>query len=216
MLIARSLPSTTSTWICPRYGVLASASGPPAPGAERQRRRQRLRRRLPVDGEQRRRAEGDGAGRERVRLPETVADAVRHVGGERQGLLLVGEQHPDARDRRLADRGAGVVVREDLLGRPAVLGVAVRAVLAHPDAVPPAVAREEEQRPGAGGGDEARSRADGGRSGRGRGRARRERGGGDKEGDRATHHGLSGRVVSADPAESEIQASRGFFRFCEG
>ncbi len=216
MLIARSLPSTTSTWICPRYGVLASASGPPAPARNVSGAVSGLRRRLPVDGEQRRRAEGDGAGRERVRLPETVADAERHVGGERQGLLLVGEQHPDARDRRLADRGAGVVVREDLLCRPAVLRVAVRAVLAHPDAVPPAVAGEEEQRPGAGRGHEARSGADRGRSGRGRGRARREARRRRQGGRSRDASWVSGRVVSAGPAESEIQASRGFFRFCEG
>ena len=42
-----------------------------------------------------------------------------------------------------------------------------------------------------------------------------EGGGGDKEGDRATHHWCqSGRSQPA-AAESEIQASRVFFRFCE-
>ena len=60
------------------------------------------------------------------------------------------QQHPLGGGRRQqADAGVGVVVAEDLLVGPAVLGVAERAVLGHADAVAPAVPVQREQgRPG--------------------------------------------------------------------
>ena len=53
-------------------------------------------------------------------------------------------------DGRLAERRAGVVGREDLVVRVALLRVALGAPLAHADAVPVAVAADEEERAGAG------------------------------------------------------------------
>ena len=63
----------------------------------------------------------------------------RHARGVR-------EQDADALDGRRAELGAGVVVRENLVVRVAVLRIAVRAPLAHSDAVAPTVADDEELR----------------------------------------------------------------------
>ena len=59
------------------------------------------------------------------------------------------EQHTDVRLATLLQARAGVVVEEDPPVSPAVTRVAVRAPLAHPDAVSPAVAGDDQRRRGA-------------------------------------------------------------------
>ena len=117
-----------------------------------------------------------------------VLDREGNLGRERQRLAPVREEHANRRHARRPERRSRVVVGENLLEGRAVLRVAVRAVLAHADSVPPAVTAEDEERTGAGGGREARSRAQ-----RcpacGRGGAHRERGGEGDERQQATDHG---------------------------
>ena len=61
----------------------------------------------------------------------------------------LGEQHAHRPRGHDAQLGAAVVVRQDPLVAPARLGVALGAVLAHPDAVAPAAAVDHEERAGA-------------------------------------------------------------------
>src|SRR5262245_18351671 len=120
-----------------------------------------------------------------MRTARAVAHRKGDVRAELERLLLVREQDADLRYRRLPDRRTGVVVVEDLRCGPAVLRVAVGAVLAEPDAVPPAVAGEDEERAGA----VRRDVAVGGRGG-----ACRERGqdGHEGHGGEATRHHACG------------------------
>src|SRR4029077_4191045 len=89
-------------------------------------------------------------------------------------------------------RSAREVVLEDLLMRPAVLGVAERAVLGHSDAVPPAVAVQREQR-GARGGRRAEQRS--------------AQGGDDQKG--AANHGVS--IGSAPGTLKRVAAGSVFY-----
>src|SRR5262249_16329491 len=86
------------------------------------------------------------AGVEGVLRARPVDDLERQLRRDRDLLRLVCEQHPNPGHGRLADRRTGVVVLEDPVVRPAVLGVSVGAVLAQADAVAPAVAADEEGR----------------------------------------------------------------------
>src|SRR5262249_26357617 len=103
------------------------------------------------------------------------------------------EQHAHLATRR-SELGAREVVGEDLGVREAVLGVAVGAVLAHPDPVAPAVAGDHEGRVGACGCERARLSE--------RGCA----GGGDdeKEGERSTHR------RPPDPGQPPRETRRGY------
>jgi hypothetical protein len=92
------------------------------------------------------RANHDRAGRDHVVDSRTVAEEERHGRGDGCGRASVREQHAHDLSARAADRRAGVVVREDLPVRAACVRLAVCAVLAHPDAVPPATAGDDEQR----------------------------------------------------------------------
>ena len=91
-------------------------------------------------------AESSFAGRQLVRLAGGVPHRERRGRGDDDALGARHEQHVVPLDRRLAEVGPGVVVGDDVVRRPAVERVAVGAVLRQPDAVPPAVARDEEGR----------------------------------------------------------------------
>src|SRR5262249_6423291 len=72
-----------------------------------------------------------------------VAYAERRLRRDRDGADAVLQEDAHLGHRRLAQRRARVVVSEDLGVAVAVLRVAVRAVLSHPDAVAPAVALDD-------------------------------------------------------------------------
>ena len=132
-----------------------------APELERRRARteeeragQRLRLRGRVHLQLQVRVEGRAPGGDVVRLSGCVRDGEVRCGGDRELRLPLREQDTHATNGRRADRRAGVVVGEDAAVAEPVLRVAVRAVLAHPDTVPPAVAAHSEERRGqAPGGD---------------------------------------------------------------
>ena len=90
------------------------------------------------------RGERVGAARDRLRLERRGRPAGGHLGGDHAAHVAFernaahGVAHEHAHDlpaRRLADRGAGVVVREDRGVGVAVLSEPERALLAHPHAV---------------------------------------------------------------------------------
>ena len=109
-------------------------------------------------GRGRRRAGGD---------LERAARACGCVGARaahRDRAQAAAQPHADVAVRGVAEGDAGVVVLEDRLVLPAVLGVAVAAPLRHADAVAPAVALDEKVtrgRPGAGRAGEEQEREDG-------------------------------------------------------
>ena len=82
-------------------------------------------------------------------LPARVDDPERLRGADLHGRLPLGEQHAHLPGGDELHRRAAVVVLQDPLVAPARLGVAARAVLAHPDAVPPAAAVDQEDGAGA-------------------------------------------------------------------
>src|SRR6185437_926675 len=86
------------------------------------------------------RPEGDATRVERDLRAVCVSGGEGYGRRNRDALLLVGEQHTECDGRRRVEGRTGVVMREDLLVCSPVLRVAVGAVLAHLDAVPPAVA----------------------------------------------------------------------------
>ncbi len=128
----------------------------PADEAER-----RLQGEMPADREVR--AQGEHAGVERHLRARRIGDAPVD-GRVQRRLLLLGQEHAHGGELRGAERRPRVVVSEDPVVRPAVLRVAVRAPLAQPQPVPPAVAADDEHgRSGAR--DDTRRRATTGRRG---------------------------------------------------
>ena len=102
------------------------------------------------------------AGLQLPHLAACVDDLEGLRGADDDRRLPLGEQHPHGPRRDELQLRAAVVVLQDPLVVPTRPRVAARAVLAHPDAVPPAAAVDQEDRAG--------SRV------RGKARAERERG----------------------------------------
>ena len=113
---------------------------------EQQRARQRVSGRLAVDLELQGRRQGVVAGRNVVHRSGCVADAKVCGRADWQRRGSTREQHAHSRNGRDAELGAGKVVQDDLGVADAFLRVAVRAVLAHPHAVTPAVSGDDERR----------------------------------------------------------------------
>src|SRR3954453_19603329 len=121
---------------------------PAAIGDVRDEQRLRGRERVGRDevgmaGERELRVQHDAPGMEREPRPGRADDRPRRGRLERD-LLPRGEEDAHRRDLRMAERGGGVVVGEDPVVRPAVLRVAVGAPLAQAEAVPPAVAADDD------------------------------------------------------------------------
>jgi len=125
-----------------------------AAAAERERRRARReeqrsgqRLRLPArERDLQPRAERLRPGRELVVRAVAVDDGERRRRGDDRAPGAREQEHPHLLHRRRAELRARVVVRDDLVERPAVQRVAVCAVLRQADAVAPAVAGDEQHR----------------------------------------------------------------------
>ena len=97
------------------------------------------------------RPEGLRARSEVPELADPVAHAERRQGRDRQPRLALREEHAHLGHGRLPDGRALVVVGEDVVVRPALLRVAVRAPLGHAHSVaPPSAADHEDGRAGKG------------------------------------------------------------------
>ena len=121
-------------------------------GLEEQGPRQRPCGRLPVDLQLQRRCQGVASGGDVVHGAGGVAHA--KVGGRPEGERRhsARQQHAYLGDGRGAELRAGEIVQDDLCVTDTFLRVAVGAVLAHADAVTPAVSRDHERRRPRGGG----------------------------------------------------------------
>ena len=115
-------------------------------GDEGQRAGELLRLVRAVDGQRELGLERVPAGRELVDGAGRVLHAQVGLGGDHDGRRAGDQQDAHPPDRRGADGRARVVVQQDLPVGRTRLGVAVRAPLAHADAVAPAVPAHDEGR----------------------------------------------------------------------
>jgi hypothetical protein len=93
-----------------------------------------------------------------TRSPAPVGDAVRLLGADRDGAAAAHDEDAHRHAVLVLQRRPGVVVGEDLPVAPPVQCIALRAPLAHADAVAPAATVDHEGRRARGSGERERCR----------------------------------------------------------